>query len=155
MVNSEDKLNKLVEGSFISEQNSKKIHGQRMLRAAVVQSIYESEISKTKNIDLIKTSDYYENCSKERKSMAELIFQYAINNENIIGEKISEHIDDKNFGRISIVDLSILRMAISEMKVNNKAPVGVVVNEAVELANIFGSDSSKNFINGVLHSMVR
>ena len=155
LINSEDKLNKLVEGSFISEQNSKKIHGQRMLRAAVVQSIYESEISKTKNIDLIKTSDYYENCSKERKSMAELIFQYAINNENIIDEKISEHIDDKNFGRISIVDLSILRMAISEMKVNNKAPVGVVVNEAVELANIFGSDSSKNFINGVLHSMVR
>ena len=42
---SEDKLNKLIEGSFISEQNSKKIHGQRMLRAAVVQSIYESEIS--------------------------------------------------------------------------------------------------------------
>ena len=75
--------------------------------------------------------------------------------KNIIDEKILEHIDDKNIGRISIVDLSILRMAISEMKVNNKAPVGVVVNEAVELANIFGSDSSKNFINGVLHSMVR
>ena len=113
------------------------------------------EISKTKNIDLIKTSDYYENCSEERKTMAKLIFQYAIDNENIIDEKILEHVDDKNFGRISIVDLSILRMAISEMKVNNKAPVGVVVNEAVELANIFGSDSSKNFINGVLHSMVR
>ena len=67
---SEDKLNKLIEGSFISEQNSKKIHGQRMLRAAVVQSIYESEISKTKNKDLIKTSNYYENCSEERKTMA-------------------------------------------------------------------------------------
>ena len=111
--------------------------------------------SKTKNKDLIKTSDYYENCSEERKTMAKLIFQYAIDNKNIIDEKILKHIDDKNIGRISIVDLSILRMAISEMKVNNKAPVGVVVNEAVELANIFGSDSSKNFINGVLHSMVR
>ena len=87
--------------------------------------------------------------------MAKLIFQYAIDNKNIIDEKILKHIDDKNIGRISIVDLSILRMAISEMKVNIKAPVGVVVNEAVELANIFGSDSSKNFINGVLHSMVR
>ena len=70
MKNSEDNLNKLIEGSFISEQNSKKIHGQRMLRAAVVQSIYESEISKTKNRELIVTSEYYENCSEERKTMA-------------------------------------------------------------------------------------
>ena len=62
--------------------------------------------------------------------MAKLIFQYAIDNENIIDEKILEHVDDKNFGRISIVDLSILRMAISEMKVNKskvmKAYNGVI-----------------------------
>jgi len=46
-------------------------------------------------------------------------------------------------------------MAISELSTNKETPIGVVVNEAVKLGNVFGSDSSKNFINGVLNSMVR
>ena len=53
------------------------------------------------------------------------------------------------------MDLSILRMAISEISCDLETPIAVVVNESVKLADVFGSDTSKNFINGVLSSMVR
>ena len=72
-----------------------------------------------------------------------------------IRDRILSHIEDSNLERIPKTDLSILRMAISELSTNKETPIGVVVNEAVKLGNVFGSDSSKNFINGVLNSMVR
>jgi N utilization substance protein B len=55
--------------------------------------------------------------------------------------------------QIAIVDRNILRLAIFEILFDNKVPIKVVVNEAVELAKTFGSESSAKFINGVLGSV--
>ena len=55
--------------------------------------------------------------------------------------------------QIATVDRNILRLAIFEILFNNKVPVKVAVNEAVELAKTFGSEGSAKFINGVLGSV--
>ena len=55
--------------------------------------------------------------------------------------------------RISRVDLSILKLAIYEIKYT-EIPFKVAINEAVELAKKFGEDTSKTFINGILASIV-
>ena len=55
--------------------------------------------------------------------------------------------------QISIVDRNILRLAIFEILHDNKSPVKVAINEAVELAKTFGSNNSSKFINGVLGSI--
>jgi N utilization substance protein B len=51
------------------------------------------------------------------------------------------------------VDRNILRLAIFEILIDNNVPVKVAINEAVELAKKFGSDSSSRFVNGVLGSV--
>ena len=56
--------------------------------------------------------------------------------------------------QIAIIDRNILRMAIYEILMRDETPVKVVINEAVELAKEFGSDSSGRFVNGVLGSLV-
>ena len=72
-------------------------------------------------------------------------------------EKVDLNI--KNFApawpieQVSIVDRNILRLAIFEILLNNKVPVKVAINEAVELAKAFGSESSSRFVNGVLGSV--
>jgi N utilization substance protein B len=48
------------------------------------------------------------------------------------------------------VDLTILRLAVFEMKFDEEIPVKVAINEAVELAKKFGGEESPSFINGVL-----
>ena len=48
------------------------------------------------------------------------------------------------------VDLTILRLAVYELKWDDEIPVGVAINEAVELAKRFGGDESPSFVNGVL-----
>lgn len=55
--------------------------------------------------------------------------------------------------QLSLVDRNILRLAIFEILQDNKVPVKVAINEAVELAKTFGSESSSRFINGVLGSV--
>ena len=80
--------------------------------------------------------------------------------------KAEEHIDEidgvieKNLKgwskqRISKVSLALLRMAVCEMKYFDKVPVGVSINEAVEICKVYGSDEDKSFINGILGSIAR
>lgn len=52
--------------------------------------------------------------------------------------------------RMGKVDLTIMRLAIYEIKYDNDIPTKVAINEAVEIAKIFGGDSSGSFVNGVL-----
>ena len=52
--------------------------------------------------------------------------------------------------RMSKVDLAILRLGVYEMKYDEDIPVKVAINEAVELAKMFGGEDSSQFINGVL-----
>jgi N utilization substance protein B len=55
--------------------------------------------------------------------------------------------------QLALIDRNILRLAIFEVLFDNKVPVKVAVNEAVELAKAFGSGSSAKFVNGVLGSV--
>jgi len=55
--------------------------------------------------------------------------------------------------QIPVIDRNILRLAIFEILLDNKVPVKVAINEAVELAKTFGSDNSARFVNGVLGSV--
>ena len=77
--------------------------------------------------------------------------------ENIleIDAEIEKNLKGWSKSRISKVSLALLRMAIAEMKSFKDVPVGVSINEAVEICKIYGSDEDKSFINGVLGSVAR
>ncbi len=55
--------------------------------------------------------------------------------------------------QMAVIDRNILRMAIYEMLMDPEVPVKVAINEAVELAKTFGSESSRRFINGALGTL--
>jgi len=55
-----------------------------------------------------------------------------------------------NLNRMNKVDLTLLRLAVYEMRFDEDIPVKVAINEAVEMAKKFGGDESPSFINGVL-----
>ena len=57
-------------------------------------------------------------------------------------------------GRMARTDLTILRLALFEMKYDETIPTGVAINEAVELAKKYGTDASAAFINGILAKLV-
>ena len=56
--------------------------------------------------------------------------------------------------RMGKVDLSIIRLAVYEIKYEEDVPAKVAINEAVELAKLYGTDNSASFVNGVLAKFV-
>lgn len=70
-----------------------------------------------------------------------------------IDAKLQQHAPERPLTEINQVDLAILRVIVWEAMIK-KTPVKVLINEAVELAKEFGSDSSPRFINGVLGKLL-
>lgn len=87
--------------------------------------------------------------------------EYILNKYKAIVDKLSEIdkvLNELSTGwktsRMNRVDLTILRLAIYEVKWDEDVPTAVAINEAVELAKKYSSDSGPSFVNGVLAKVV-
>jgi N utilization substance protein B len=72
-----------------------------------------------------------------------------------IDAEISQYAQDWKLDRMLSTDRNILRMSLFELKYLKDIPAGVTVNEAVELAKVYGDDDSGRFINGILGNIIR
>ena len=72
-----------------------------------------------------------------------------------IDEKINEIAEGWRTRRMGKVELTILRLAVFEMKYDEEIPEKVAINEAVELAKKFGGDEAPAFVNGILAKLIQ
>ena len=88
----------------------------------------------------------------EEKDQSYIEAKYASIVERLpeIDRLIGDTAEGWKVSRMGKVDLTILRLAVFEMKYDEDVPVGVAINEAVELSKKFGGDESPAFINGIL-----
>ena len=93
----------------------------------------------------------------EENAASERDMEYIRGKYERIAEKLSEIdglINEKAKGwstsRMEKVDLTIIRLAVYEIRFDEDVPLGVAINEAVELAKKFGQDGSAGFVNGIL-----
>ena len=91
--------------------------------------------------------------SEDNAAFARGLVKGVIQNRKQIDQHIKKFAPAWPLEQIPIVDRNILRLAIFEILLDNSVPVKVAINEAVELAKKFGSDSSSRFVNGVLGSV--
>ena len=66
---------------------------------------------------------------------------------------LDERLSDEPMDQVAIIDRNILRIALWEFAVAEVTPIKVAINEAIEMAKIYGSDSTPRFVNGVLGSL--
>ena len=127
------------------------------IRENAFKLIYSLEIQKTENleeqIDLFFESNNIED-EQAKKYIKDKKFGINENLEEILKDIEQNLKEDWKLNRISKMDLSILKLAIYEIKYN-EIPYKVAINEAVELAKKYGEDKSKNFVNGILASIVK
>lgn len=77
-------------------------------------------------------------------------FQAILMKLKEVDDMLSEATSGWTLGRMGKVELTILRLAVFEMRFDEDIPVKVAINEAVELAKVFGGDETPGFVNGVL-----
>ncbi len=133
---------------------------RHLARSIVLQSLYEWDFNKNKNLDLEKI---LEKNIKEfgpgleevdfMKKLVEGVFKQQQKIDSIIEKSAPEWPLDQ----ITIVDRNVLRIGIYELIFGDKkeVPPKVAINEAIELAKSYGGESSGRFINGVLGTIYR
>ena len=127
------------------------------IREQAFKLMYSLEIQKNENLEeqvelYLESNEILDQNAIEY--IKDAVFGIEENKEEII-KKIEKNLkEDWKIERISKIDLVILKLAIYEIKYK-EVPYKVVINEAVELAKKYGEDNSKNFVNGILASIVK
>lgn len=129
------------------------VSGRRKARAIALQVLYEVDAT---GHDLEMVLNYRLDdgeVSEEYTAFIRDTVSGVIKNKEKIDLTIQNFAPAWPMEQIPLVDRNILRLAIFEILLDNKVPVKVAINEAVELAKTFGSDNSSRFVNGVLGSV--
>ena len=131
-------------------------HQQRIIALQILYSLdvkdkfnYDSAIVE---IEKIKSNDESVQLEDVEYYIHELI-RGVIDNKEQLDQKVDKLAINWDLDRIALVDLNILRIALFE--IINGMPVGVAIDEAVELAKEYGNENSPKFINGILGESIK
>jgi N utilization substance protein B len=123
---------------------------RRQARTVVLQTLYEYDVAHHAPLEILQRH-------ADERALHPKVVEYA--NELVQGVcshlmDIDAHIQSAArewpLQQMARIDKNILRLAIYEILFNNTVPAKAAINEAVELAKSFGSDTSSRFVNGVL-----
>jgi len=126
---------------------------RRRARAVALQGLYELDFTR-------HSPEYVLGCRLRDRPMSESATAFAfhlvegvVNQKSYLDQVMAELAPEWPVDQIAVIDRNVLRIAIYELLFDSDTPPKVAINEAVELAKMFGSDSSPRFVNGVLGSL--
>ena len=130
---------------------------RRKSREYALQALYMYELRSNSDPELLKNVASFEwveaDIPETIKNFAIDLIQGTINKITEIDDLIDKYSKNWKFERLTIVDKSILRIAVYEMLNSDSTPPAIVIDEAIELAKIYGGDGSGQFINGILDAI--
>lgn len=129
------------------------VNPRRKSRIAALQALFESDLSTHETLAALDRIAVEQDLNEAQTAFARDLVEGVIEQRAAIDDVIRQAAPQWPVEQLSAVDRNILRLAIREILMNNGAPIRAAINEAVELAKSFGSDSSAKFINGVLGSV--
>ena len=118
-----------------------------------MQLVYQMDI--TGDFEVADLSIVEENVKAAGKKQAAETLAAVQDHHEEIDKIITDNLDNWTLERIAKTDLAILRTAVAEMLYVESIPVGVSINEAVDLAKKYGDERSYAFINSVLGKISR
>ncbi|MCI0610338.1 MAG: transcription antitermination factor NusB [Anaerolineae bacterium] len=122
-------------------------------RSLALQVLYEVDIANHPPADTLRSRLEESPLSNELSDFARQIIFGVLPLTHSLDHLISKYAPEWPLDQIAAIDRNILRMALWEFAVLKETPIKVAINEAVELAKLFGSDSAPRFVNGVLGAL--
>ncbi|MFC2036795.1 transcription antitermination factor NusB [Chloroflexota bacterium] len=123
-------------------------------RAAALQALFEIDCTGHNPAAVIEQRLGAVDLPEAGAHFARELVQGANTHQDQLDSMIGRYAPEWPVEQIAIVDRNVLRIAIYEILMREDTPTKVAINEAVELAKQFGSESSGRFVNGVLGSLV-
>ena len=131
------------------QKQVKKPSARRRARECAVQALYSWALSgnTAEQVELAFVLD--QDLEGVDKPYFRKLFRQTVENIETVDLAISPYID-RAFDELDPIEKAILRLAVYELRFESDVPYKVVINEAIEVAKVFGADESHKYINGVL-----
>ena len=126
---------------------------RRKARTVALQALYEIDCTSHAPEEVLTQRLEEQPLDAELSDFARRLVAGARAYAAALDELIQTHAPEWPLDQMAIIDRNILRLAIWEFAVDRQTPVKVAINEAVELAKLYGSDSAPRFVNGVLGAL--
>jgi N utilization substance protein B len=122
-------------------------------RCLALQVLYEVDIANHPPADIFRERLEESPLSDDLAEFARQIIFGVFPLVHILDHVMEKYAPEWPFDQIAAIDRNILRISCWEFAIQNQTPVKVAINEAVEIAKLYGSDSAPRFVNGVLGSL--
>lgn len=130
------------------------ISERTFLRGVALQALYEYDLSGHNIADILTYRfEAVEIPNDDEKKFVIDLVTGVINHKTEIDEMIKKYAVDWPIEQVPTIDVNIIRIAAYEFAISKETPDRVAINESVELAKRFGSDTAPKFVNGVLGSI--
>lgn len=127
-----------------------------LAREIAMKMLYAASLGGEESMnEVLEQSEQADTLSGSDKTFLENLVYGVQSHQEELDDVIGQYAQGWALNRLAKVDLTILRMAVYELKYMPEVPVGAAINEAVELAKAYGEDKSAGFINGILGSVAR
>ncbi len=123
---------------------------RRQARAIALQTLYEYDVTRHDVAAVMQRHVESRRLDARVAAYAAELVDGVLEHRDQLDSAIAEAAHEWPLDQMALIDKNILRVAIYEILFNNSVPAKAAINEAVELAKMFGSDASSRFINGVL-----
>lgn len=123
-------------------------------RIVALQALYEIDCAAHDPVIVVNQRLAEAQLPKAAASFSRSLVEGTLEHQAVLDVFIHRYAPEWPLEQMAYIDRNILRMAIFEFAVDGQTPVKVAINEAVELAKAFGSDSAPRFVNGVLGTLV-
>jgi len=123
---------------------------RRSARILALQALYQIDMSELCGDEILKFSWLDKQYDDATIEFARLLVKGTLENLQNIDDHIKRQLEHWDLDRVSYVDRAILRFSTYSLFSQADVPDTVIINEAIDIAKIFGSDDSYRFVNGVL-----
>ena len=127
---------------------------RRRARIVTLQALYEIDTVNHDSDAVFRQRLEETSLPPGGQEFAHTLLHGVLEHKTALDEIIQKNAPEWPVAQMAIIDRNILRIAMFEIGFDSNTPVKVAINEAVELAKTFGSDSSRRFVNGVLGAYV-
>ena len=128
--------------------------GRHPARRLALQTLFEIDFNRADPRETHDRGAFRAGLTEEAAGFAWDLVQGVLAHRRELDAEIATLAPEFPIDQMARIDRNVLRIALYELRVSGDAPAGVVIDEAVELAKMFGSEASPKFVNGVLATAV-
>jgi N utilization substance protein B len=128
---------------------------RRRAREEALKILYSLELSDNTHEDYLSDLVDKEELPREIRDYTRLLVVTCMAEKNILDEVIARASEHWSLGRMNFIDRNVLRLATCELLNIEGIPPKVAINEAVDIAKLYGTESSGAFVNGILDRIAK